>query len=76
MFPDMPCMNLSNPKPEHTTGGAPQGGGAGQRGKAGREGRGGGGSSAKEIIAYFALLGTEDNRSGRLFGSTNKPNPV
>ena len=70
----MPCMNLSNTKPGHTTGGS------GQRG-ARQAGRSGAGQNrtptcrvAQKTTVSLALQGILDNCSESCFGSTNKGN--
>ena len=50
--------------------------GRAERGETGCEGRGGGGSFAEEISAHLVLQSTQNDRTGRLFGSTNKQKHV
>ena len=68
--------DLSSPKPGHTTGGSGRGGA--QRGGRGGAGRAGtpAGQIAQETTVPLAHQGIEDNCPGRLFGSTNKRNPM
>ena len=64
-------LDLSNPKPGHTTGGS------GQRRTAGRLGGAGpAGLFAQDTNVPRALEGIEDNCLERLFESTNKGIPI
>ena len=79
----------SNPKPGHPTGGADKvghgaagpgearrvGAGRGGRSRAGA-GRGGAERFGQLTTFHFDFQGDEDNRPGRLFGSTDASNPL